>query len=143
MAGRKHVFAILVVLERTRFADQRINHVAIVDRATANAEQPRHSLNVNAVMRYIDPLGADRNIHLAADESTGDRVTISTNMDRAVAVNQDASKRFVRVELLMRKRPKLLLFNRKAIASLVIPPSHHFLHELHILIATLEAATAS
>ena len=143
MAGRKHVFAILVVLERTRFTDQRIDHVTIVDRATANTEQPRHSLNVSAVMRYIDPLGADRNIHLTTDEPTGDRVTISTNLDRAVAVDHDASKRFVRVELLMGKRAKLLLFNREAIASFVIPSGHHFLHELHILFATLEAATAS
>jgi hypothetical protein len=43
----------------------------------------------------------------------------------------------------MGKRAKLLLFNRETIASLVIPSGHHFLHELHILLATLEAATAT
>jgi hypothetical protein len=43
----------------------------------------------------------------------------------------------------MGKRAESFLFNRETIASLVIPSGDYFLHELHILIATLEVATAT
>jgi hypothetical protein len=50
VACRKHVFTILVVLERARLTDQRIDHVAVVDRGTTITDQSWHSLNMILVM---------------------------------------------------------------------------------------------
>jgi hypothetical protein len=37
VTGRKHVLPILVILERARLADQRIDHVTVIDRVLAAA----------------------------------------------------------------------------------------------------------
>lgn len=99
MSRREHVFAVPVVLECSRFADQRIDHVAVVDRRAADPSQPRHSLDRRAAVADFDPLGADHQIDLLSDQPAGNRVGVAPHRDRAARPHRDTDDPFVRVEL--------------------------------------------
>jgi len=45
LTSREHLFPVAIVLQRPWLANQRINHVAIIDRRTMFANQMRHGLN--------------------------------------------------------------------------------------------------
>jgi hypothetical protein len=101
VARREHVFAILVVLECSRLTHQRIDHMAIIDRRSAGSGQPWHPLNMIAVVRNIDPFGVDRHIDFLADQPTRNGVAVATNLDRTVAANANAAKRFMEVDFVI------------------------------------------
>jgi hypothetical protein len=69
-ARRKHLFAILIAGERTRFSYQRINNVAIVNGRLILADDSRHRLDQMAMMSHRDLFGTDAKINKLADQST-------------------------------------------------------------------------
>lgn len=99
MARRKHVFAVLVVLERPRLANQRVDHVAVVDRRSADPDQSWHPLNRDFVMRHVDPFGADPNIDFFTDQATGNRVGVATDLNRTAAADANTEQDVVGVKL--------------------------------------------
>jgi hypothetical protein len=143
MAGGEHVFAILVVFERTRLPQQRIDHMAIVDRRSADARQPRHPLHQVAVVRDIDPFGMDRDIDFLTHQPTRNGVAIATNLDRAAAANTNAAKCFVASDLVIRQRSQLLLFDRESIGPCKISFGYHLFDKRHVVVAAFEVTAAT
>jgi hypothetical protein len=143
MAGRKHVFAILVVFECTRLTQQRIDHMAIVDRGSTDARQPGHPLNQVAMVRDIDPFGMDGDIDFLADQPTWNGVAIATNLDRTATANTNAAKRFVASDLVIRQRSKLLLFDGESIGPCQISFGDHLFDKGHVVVAAFEVTAAA
>ena len=143
VARGEHVLAILVVLECSRLTHQRIDHMAIVDRRSADSGQPWHPLNRVAVVRDIDPFGVDRHIDFLTDQPTRNGVAVATNLDRTAAANANAAKRFMEVDLAIGQRTELLQLHRKAVGSCQITFGNHPFNKRHVAIATFEATTAA
>ena len=61
-ARRKHLFAIPIAGEGSRFSHQRINDVPIIDGRLVLADNSRHRLNQMAMMSHRDLFGTDAKI---------------------------------------------------------------------------------
>lgn len=83
VARGEQVLVVLVVLERPRLADQRVDHMAVVDGVLAAAGQPRHPLHLGARIPDLDEVGVDYDVHLVPDQSAGDRIRVPLHLDRA------------------------------------------------------------
>jgi hypothetical protein len=68
-ARRKHLFAILVVGESTRFSHKRINNMTIINGRLILADNARHLLNQMAMMSHRDLLGTDAQIDKLTNQS--------------------------------------------------------------------------
>ena len=97
-AGRKHLLAISVVGEGSRFSHERIDDVTIIDRRQILADQSRHGLNEVSVMSHRDLFGPDAKVDELADQSTGNRVRVGSYVDRAAARDSHALDDVVCVE---------------------------------------------
>ena len=143
MAGREHVFAVLVVLERTRLTNQRVDHVAVVDRESADPDQPRHPLNREPVMRHVDPFGRDPDVDLLTDQTTGNRVGIAADLDRAAGADPNAENDVVGVKLAGGQWAQVLLLGGKRFLSSPVKARDHVLNELHVVFAAGEVTTSA
>ena len=97
-AGRKHLLAVSVVGEGSRFSHERIDNVTIIDRRQVLADQSRHDLNNVSVMSHRDLLGPDAQVNELADQPTGNRVRVGSHVDRAAARDSHTLDDVVRVE---------------------------------------------
>jgi hypothetical protein len=79
----EHLFTVSVVPERARFANQRINHVTIVNGLSVLANQPLHGLHVVVLMSHDDLLRSNPHIDFRTDQSTRNRVRVGAHLDRA------------------------------------------------------------
>ncbi len=91
VARGKHFLAVLVVLKSTRLADQRIDHMAVVDGMLVRADQTWHLLNQQISVPDFDEVCIDRHIDFVSDQSTGNRISVPLDSDRAAAVDLDAA----------------------------------------------------
>lgn len=91
VTGRKHVLPILVVLEGPRLADQRIDHMTVVDRVLAAAGQTGHPPHLRVGMPDLHEVGVDHHVHLVPDQSAGNRIRVTLDLDRAAAADQYAA----------------------------------------------------
>lgn len=91
VACGKHVLPVLIVLEGTRFANQRIDHVAVVDGVLACTNQPRHSLDQHPAVPDLDEVGIDQHVDLVPDQSTGNGIGVPLDLNRTAAVDLDAA----------------------------------------------------
>ena len=66
----KHLFAILIAGESTRFSQQRIDDVAIIDSRLILTDNPWHRLNQMTLMRHRDLFGTDAKIDELANQPT-------------------------------------------------------------------------
>ena len=89
VAGRKHLLPILVVLERTGLADQRIDHVTVIDRVLAAARQPGHPLNFASRVPDLDDVGVDHHVDPVANQPAGNRIRVPLHLDRAATADHD------------------------------------------------------
>jgi hypothetical protein len=98
----KHVLPILVILERTRFADQRIDHVTVVDRVLPVASQTRHPLDFDVRIPDLDEVGVDHHVHLLPNQPAGDRVRVAFDLNRAAVADLDAGDALPVIQLARR-----------------------------------------
>lgn len=103
MARRKHVCMILVVLEGARLANQRVNHMPIIDGMLAAAGQTRHRLNLASRSPDLDRISVDHNIDPHADQPTGNRIRVALDLNRATAADLDSADAMPVIELARRQ----------------------------------------
>lgn len=103
VTGGKHVGPIPVVLESPRLANQRVNHMAVVDGVLAVARQTRHRLNLASRPPDFNFIGVDHDIDLHADQATGNRIGVAADLNRAAAVNLDSADMSPMIELARRQ----------------------------------------
>lgn len=135
VAAGEQVLAKLVVLEGAGFADQRVDHVAVVDRVLAAAGQTRHRLHVGAGVPDLHLVGVDHDVHLIADQAAGDRIGVLLHLDRAAGVDFDARDPLPVVELARRQLAQAGLFLGELVGSPGVPFFQQLHQELFVLLA--------
>ena len=134
LARRKHLFAILVIGERPRLTDQRIDEMAIIDRHTVLAHQSRHRLHGVALVGDCDLLGAHAYIDALPNQTTRNRIRVGSHVDRATFADSNASQNVIRVQTrLGESRERRLLF-LKATGAIAVALGYQRLQELDVLL---------
>lgn len=103
---REQVVPVPVRRERTRLADQPVDHVPVVDPVLAPTAQPRHPLHDLLRVPHVHVLGVQARLDPLADQSARHRVRVPLDVDRAARVHRhhDASRR---LEPARRQRPQV------------------------------------
>lgn len=143
VARGKQVLMILIVLERTGLADQRVDHVAVVDRVLAAAGQPRHPLHFGARVEHLEVVGVDHDVHFVTDQSAGNRIRVPLHLNRAAAVNGDPAYPLPVIELARRQLAEACLFLGELVGPRGVALIHQLAEERFILLAAGEVATAA
>jgi len=143
MAGRKQVLVVLVVLESARLANQRIDHMAVVDRVLAAARQPRHLLNQNVCVPDLDEVRVDHHVHLVPNQPTGNGVRVALDLNGAAAADPDARHALAVIELRRRQLAETSLLLGKLVGSRGIALVDQGLQELFVLLTAGEVAAAA
>jgi len=110
MAGRKHVLAILVVLECPGLADQRIDHVTVIDRMLAAADQAWHPLDFGVRIPDLDEVSVDHHVDLLPNQPARHRIRVPLDLDRAAAADPDAGDALPVIQLPRRQLAKTRFF---------------------------------
>jgi hypothetical protein len=82
--GGVHVVHVLIIDERPRLSDQRVDHVAKVDRFLAVSELSRHTLDALILIPEFEMVLVDTHFHLQADVLAADRIDISLHANDTV-----------------------------------------------------------
>ena len=143
IARGKQLLAILIVLERAGFSDQGINHVPIVDRSSTAADQSRHPLDEHPLVRDLDELGRDLDIHLLTDQPTRHRIAVRPHANCAALRHADARKSFIGVQPMTRQAGQELLFLGKAPLTMLVRLGDQVLEETQIVFATRKVSAAA
>jgi hypothetical protein len=143
MAGGKQVLVILVVLKRAGLADQRIDHVTVIDRVFTAAGQTRHLLNLDSRVPYFDLLDVDHDIDLLTDQTAGNRVRIPLDLNRTAAVNFDSAHPLHVIEPARRQFTQERLLLGELVAPRQVPPLDQLTQELFVVVAAGEVAAAA
>lgn len=142
-AGRKHLFAILIAGERTRFSYQRINNVSVVNGRLILADDSRHRLNQMTMMSHRDLFGSDAKINKLANQSTWHRVRVGPHIDRAAATHANPLDDVVGVEHRVGQRPEMGGVIEKLLSTIRVGSFDQIFHEGNILFACIKVATAA
>lgn len=118
----EHVGMILVVLQGPRLAHQRLDHMSVVDRVFAIAQQARHGLNSLTRAPDFNLVGVDDHIDLHANQTTGHRVRVPLHLNRTAAVDLDIAHAVPMVEFARRQLAQAMLL----FAKLIGPPRVSF-----------------
>jgi hypothetical protein len=143
LTGRKHLFTVAVVPERSRLTNQRINHMPIVDRLSVLPNQPRHGLHVVALMHHDDLLGSNPHIDLRIDQPTRNRVGVGAHLDRAARANAEATQHIVRVEPIVGQLVQRHLLFAETFAAIGVGLCDDLFNEGQVVIAADEVAAAT
>ena len=117
--------------------------MAVVDLRSADPDQPRHLLHVDAMMRHLDRLGADSRFNLLTDQSAGNRVDVLLDIDRTATTDGDVCQDVVGVEPAVRKSTQMRLFDCKTILAAVVAAGDQCSDEVHVVFTTGEVAATA
>ena len=143
VAGREHIFPILVVFERAGLANQRIDHVTIIDRVLLAARQAWHPLNFAARVPDHDEVGVDHNVHPVADQPAMNRIRVAFDLDRAATADFNARDALPVIEFARRQLAKARLFLGEFGGSRQVTLVGQPLQKPFILCAVGKVATAT
>jgi hypothetical protein len=143
MAGRKHLLPILVVLERARLADQRIDHVTVIDCVLAVADQAGHPLDFGARIEDLDEVGVDHHVHPVANQPARHRIRVALDLDRAAAADRDARDALPVIQPAWRQLAKTRLLLGELSPSRRVAFVDQPLKEPFVLLAAGEVAAAA
>ena len=137
----KQVFAIGIVRECARLADERVDDVPVVDRMAVPAHQSRQRIHLPIRKPNLDPVGEEPGFDLLANQPTVDRVGIAVNVNQTAGVHATGDFQTRRQPLIRQvpQRPNLL---GEAVDSAGVANVHEVMQEIRILLAAGEIPTA-
>lgn len=142
-AGRREqILAVGVLGERSRLANQRVDHVPVVHRMTIATHQPRQCFHTVIGVPHLDPVGEEPRFHPLADQSAVHRVDVAVQVNQAAAVHATQ-------DLPTRREPRVgQRTQRRQLLREPIPPTgvagrHQLRQELRVLLAARKLAGAS
>ena len=142
-AGRRvHVIDVLIVDERTRFADQRVDHVAKVNVFLAVAELPRHPLMTFVAIPQFQMVLVNAYLDLQADVLAADGIGISLDADDAVGLHRHKD-RSAGTAPLGRQRAQRRDFLTKAFLSRDVAAVDERMYEGHVVRGTGEVTAST
>jgi hypothetical protein len=86
-AGGEHRVAVAVFLERAGLAHQPVDDVAVVDPVLATATKPRQAIDLLGAVPDVETIDPDVHIDFFADQTTGQRIDVATDVDRAPGID--------------------------------------------------------
>jgi hypothetical protein len=86
-AGGEHRVAVPVFLERARLAYQPVDDVAVIDAILAAPSEPRQAVDLPGAVPDVEMIDPDMHIDLFADQTTGQRVRVAADVDRAPGID--------------------------------------------------------
>jgi hypothetical protein len=86
-AGGEHRIAVAVLLERPGLAHQPVDDVAVLDAMLAPASESRQGVDLPGPVPDVEGFGPDVNIYLFADQTTGQRIGVAADVDRAPGID--------------------------------------------------------
>jgi hypothetical protein len=86
-AGREHRIAVTVLLERPGFANQPVDHVAVIDAVLPAAAEPRQGVDLFGTVPDVDGFSPDMNVDVFADQPAGQRIGVAADVDRAPRID--------------------------------------------------------
>ena len=142
-ARRKHLFAILIAGESTRFSHQRIDDVTIIDGRLSLADNSRHGLNQMPVMSDGDLFGTDPKIDELTNQPTRHRIGIGAHMNRAAATDAHTLDDVVSVKPLVRQAFQMSKIIKELFPAVIVGSFDQLFHEGEVLFATFKVPAAA
>ena len=143
MACGKHVLPILIVLKGPRFANQRIDHVAVVDGMLARTDDTGHALDKHVAVPYFDEVGIDHHVDLVSDQAAGNRIGVPLDLDRAAAVDLNSADLSSVVHLRGRQLAKNVQLLIELWRAGCIPLAHQLFEEALVFLAAGKVPASS
>jgi hypothetical protein len=138
---REEILPVGVVGERPRLADQRVDHVSVVNRVPVPTYQSRQRVHLPIGEPDFDAVGEEPGLHLFADPATVDGVGVAVQMNQTSRVHSTADFQ-TRRQALVGQIPQRSLFLGEPIGASGIARSHDAVQELQVLLTTGEIPTA-
>ncbi len=142
-AGGKHFFAVSVVCEGARLANQRIDDVAIIDRRLVFSDQSRHDLDDMLLMSHSDLFGRHTHVDRLTNQPTGDRIRIGSHLNRAAFADSHAVQHVVGIEAFVRQSAQARLIFGEPLLPIGVGSGNDLFHETHVLLAAGKLTTAT
>ena len=142
-ARRKHLFAILIAGEGTRFSYQRINDVAIIDGGLVLADDSWHRLDQMTMMRHSNLFGTDAKIDELTDQPTWYRIRVGSHIDCAAATDASVFDDVVGVEHCIGQSSQMSKVVKELLATIVVGSFDQIFHEGDISFSSFKVATAA
>jgi len=141
-SGRIQVVDVLVVGERARLADQRINDVAEVDLLLALPKQPRQAFQALVAVPQLEMVLVDQHVHFQTDVFAVDRIGVSLDTQDAIRLDPDTQRR-ERAQPLVRQRLQGLAFFSEDAAAFLVTPRNELPEKSQILFPVGEITIAT
>ena len=142
-ARRKHLFAILIAGESTRFSHQRIDDVTIIDGRLILADNPGHHLNQMPVMSDGDLFGTDAKIDELTNQPTRHRIGIGPHMNCTAATDAHTLDGVVGVEPIVRQSFQMSKVIEKLLSTVVVGSFEQLFHEGDVGFSSFKTPTAT
>jgi hypothetical protein len=138
---REQVLPVGVVRERPRLADQRVDHVPVVDRVLVPTHQSRQRVHLPVGEPDLDAVGEEPRLDLLADQATGDGVGVAVQVNQTSRVHPTADFQ-ARRQALIGQVPQRSPLLGEPIGASGIARSHDAAQELQVIVAGVEIPAA-
>lgn len=132
IAGGEHLFAVLVVLKRTRFPDETFNDMSVIDQALLTPDQTRHALHFLVRIANDDFIHVNQAVHLTSNQTTMHGVRILLHSNHTAAADSNSLTERSVVNLLKRQLMQVFLLLKEPVPPGKIPMIHDLLQKLPI-----------
>jgi hypothetical protein len=139
---REEVLPVGVVGERPRLADQRVDHMSVVNRVLVPTHQSRQGIHLPIGEPDFDAVGKEPRLDLLADQATVDRVSVTVQVNQTSRVHPTADFQ-TRRQSLIGQIPQRPPFLGEPIGASGIARSHEAAQELPVIVAGGEISTPS
>lgn len=95
------------------------------------------------MVRDLDPLGPDLDIHHPADQPAGNRIHVLSHVDRAALTNAKTLEHLIRIQPMVGQAAQMLLLPFEQRPAMVVRFRDEFFEKAHILFAAGKIPAAS
>jgi hypothetical protein len=139
---RIQVGAVHVASERTRLADQPVDHVTVVDPMLVLTPQTRHPLDQLLCIPHLDLLDPDPDLDLLTDQTRWHRIRILLHADGTATLDTHLLP-IHRFQTFPRQRPQQGSLLSELHRAAGIATSHHAKHQLPVCLSAGKVSTAT
>jgi hypothetical protein len=140
--GRKQFFAVTIILERARLADQCVDHVPIVYAMFAPAAQPRQRVDALLPIPDFELFREQPHVHLLANQPAVDGVRVLLHMNPTARIDADPQA-VITLQPPLRQRPQHGQLFIQPRATTGVPPRAHLAQKCLVCRAAREVAAAA
>jgi hypothetical protein len=138
---REEVLPVGVVGERPRLADQRVDHVSVVNRVLVPTHQSRQGVHLPIGEPDFDAVGEESRFDLLADQATVDRIGVAVQVNQTSGIDPTTDLQ-ARRQPLIGQVPQRSLFLGEPIDTSGVARLHDATQEVPVLLTAGEIPAA-